>query len=109
MSDDTSKEPNDEFRDMLRSFLEGNSDMDPAKLASAAGLPSDPAAVQQLMQQLQNAMSTSGDGIDWSSPVRVRRASPTLNEPSSTAPSASLRCGSTRSPASLSSRCPLSI
>jgi putative hydrolase len=66
MSDDTSKEPNDEFRDMLRSFLEGNSDMDPAKLASAAGLPSDPAAVQQLMQQLQKAMSTSGDGIDWS-------------------------------------------
>jgi putative hydrolase len=65
MSDDTPKEPEDEFRDMLRSFLEGNSDMDPAKLASAAGLPSDPAAVQQLMQQLQNAMRTSGDGIDW--------------------------------------------
>jgi putative hydrolase len=65
MSDDTSKEPEDDFRDMLRSFLEGNSEMDPAKLASAAGLPSDPAAVQQLMQQLQNAMSTSGDGIDW--------------------------------------------
>ncbi|KQM58126.1 zinc-dependent metalloprotease [Agreia sp. Leaf210] len=65
MSDDTSKEPEDDFRDMLRSFLEGNSEMDPAKLASAAGLPSDPAAVQQLMQQLQNAMSTTGDGIDW--------------------------------------------
>jgi putative hydrolase len=65
MSDDTSKEPEDDFRDMLRSFLEGNSEMDPAKLASAAGLPSDPAAVQQLMQQLQNAMRTSGDGIDW--------------------------------------------
>ncbi|KJC65625.1 zinc-dependent metalloprotease [Agreia bicolorata] len=65
MSDDTSKEPEDDFRDMLRSFLEGNSEMDPAKLASAAGLPSDPAAVQQLMQQLQNAMRTTGDGIDW--------------------------------------------
>ena len=65
MSDDTSKEPEDDFRNMLRSFLEGNSEMDPAKLASAAGLPSDPAAVQQLMQQLQNAMSTTGDGIDW--------------------------------------------
>ncbi|SMQ68219.1 zinc-dependent metalloprotease [Agreia sp. VKM Ac-1783] len=65
MSDDTPKEPEDDFRDMLRSFLEGNSEMDPAKLASAAGLPSDPAAVQQLMQQLQNAMRTTGDGIDW--------------------------------------------
>ncbi|WP_374946500.1 zinc-dependent metalloprotease [Agreia sp.] len=65
MSDDTPKEPEDDFRDMMRSFLEGNSEMDPAKLASAAGLPSDPAAVQQLMQQLQNAMRTSGDGIDW--------------------------------------------
>ncbi|TIH36954.1 hypothetical protein D4765_09185 [Subtercola vilae] len=50
---------------MLRQFLSGNSELDPSKLASAAGLPSDPAAVAQLMQQLQNAMQNSGDGVDW--------------------------------------------
>ena len=50
---------------MLRSFLEGNGDMDPAKLAGAAGLPNDPAMVAQLMAQLQNALQSSGDGINW--------------------------------------------
>ncbi|MDO9397408.1 MAG: zinc-dependent metalloprotease, partial [Herbiconiux sp.] len=63
--DDSRDEPEDEFRDMLRSFLSGNSDIDPSKLASAAGLPSDPAAVSQLMAQLQNAMQASGDGVNW--------------------------------------------
>lgn len=66
MSDDTPKDPGDDFAEMMREFLSGNSDLDPAKLASAAGLPSDPAAVQQLMQQLQAAMQASGDGINWS-------------------------------------------
>jgi putative hydrolase len=68
MSDETPmdpREPDDEFLGMLQEFLKGNSDLDPAKLASAAGLPNDPAAVQQLMQQLQNAMQTSGEGINW--------------------------------------------
>ncbi|PRY69448.1 putative hydrolase [Glaciihabitans tibetensis] len=50
---------------MLREFLEGNSDIDPAKLASAAGLPNDPEAVAQLIAQLQNALSSSGDGVNW--------------------------------------------
>jgi hypothetical protein len=63
--DDSRDEPEDEFRDMLRQFLSGNSDIDPSKLASAAGLPSDPAAVSQLMQQLQNAMQSSADGVNW--------------------------------------------
>ncbi len=55
----------DEFREMLRAFLEGNTDFDPAKLAGAAGLPNDPAMVAQLMAQLQNALQSSGDGINW--------------------------------------------
>ncbi|MCS5496606.1 zinc-dependent metalloprotease [Cnuibacter physcomitrellae] len=63
-------QPEDEFRDMLRAFLSGNSDIDPSRLASAAGLPSDPAAVSNLMQQLQNAMQASGDGIDWTAAER---------------------------------------
>ena len=50
---------------MLREFLAGNSEIDPAKLASAAGLPDDPAMLAQLMSQLQNAMQSSGDGINW--------------------------------------------
>ena len=68
MSDDPREQPEqpeDEFREMLNSFLSGNSDIDPSKLASAAGLPSDPAAVSQLMQQLQNAMASSTDGVNW--------------------------------------------
>jgi putative hydrolase len=65
VSDEPRDEPEDEFRDMLRAFLSGNSDIDPSKLASAAGLPSDPAAVSQLMAQLQNAMQASADGVNW--------------------------------------------
>ncbi|WP_291046283.1 zinc-dependent metalloprotease [Herbiconiux sp.] len=65
MSDQPRDDSEDEFRDMLRAFLSGNSEIDPSKLASAAGLPSDPAAVQQLMAQLQNAMQASADGVNW--------------------------------------------
>jgi len=60
-----SGDPADEFREMLRAFLEGNTDIDPAKLAGAAGLPNDPAMVAQLMAQLQNALQSSGDSINW--------------------------------------------
>jgi len=51
---------------MLREFLSGNSDLDPAQLASAAGLPNDPELVQRLIGQLQAALQNSGDGINWS-------------------------------------------
>jgi putative hydrolase len=55
----------EEFRDMLRDFLAGNTYMDPAKLASAAGLPNDPEMVQRLIGQLQQALHNSADGINW--------------------------------------------
>ncbi len=58
-------EPDDEFRDMLREFLAGNAEIDPGKLASAAGLPNDPALVAQLMNKLQEALQNSSDGINW--------------------------------------------
>ena len=61
-----SGDPADEFREMLREFLEGNGEIDPSKLAGAAGLPNDPAMVVQLMAQLQSAINSSGDGINWS-------------------------------------------
>ena len=58
-------EPDDELRDMLREFLSGNGDIDPAKLAGAAGLPNDPEMVAQLISQLQNALQSSGEGVNW--------------------------------------------
>ncbi|HEV7742379.1 MAG TPA: zinc-dependent metalloprotease [Pseudolysinimonas sp.] len=63
--DDSSDPSEDDFRDMLRDFLAGNTDMDPAKLASAAGLPNDPELVQRLIGQLQQALQNSTDGINW--------------------------------------------
>ncbi len=73
MPDDSRDEPRDEFDDsdnelanMLRDFLAGNGEIDPAKLASAAGLPNDPELIGRLMEQLQNALQSSGDGVNWS-------------------------------------------
>lgn len=64
--DDADREnPEDEFRDMLRDFLAGNTDIDPAKLAGAAGLPNDPEMIAPLIGQLQSALANSGDGINW--------------------------------------------
>ncbi len=60
------QDPGDELRDMLREFLSGGGDFDPAQLAGAAGLPADPELVRQLMGRLQQALQRSGDGIDWS-------------------------------------------
>ncbi|HEV7950121.1 MAG TPA: zinc-dependent metalloprotease, partial [Glaciihabitans sp.] len=65
MADDSRQEPGDEFRDMLREFLAGNTNIDPAQLAGAAGLPNDPEVIAQLIQQLQSAVQSSGDGVNW--------------------------------------------
>jgi putative hydrolase len=63
--EDSDKSPEDEFRDMLRELLSGNGSFDPSQLAGAAGLPSDPASLAALMSQLQGALRSSGDGINW--------------------------------------------
>ncbi len=65
MDDEPRDEPDDDLRDMLQQFLSGNGDIDPAKLASAAGLPNDPEMVAQLISQLQNALQSSGEGVNW--------------------------------------------
>ncbi|MDQ1584049.1 MAG: hypothetical protein QOF36_2103, partial [Microbacteriaceae bacterium] len=65
MADDPNKDQDDEFRDMLRDFLSGNSSIDPSQLAGAAGLPNDPASIAQLIGQLQDALRNGGDGINW--------------------------------------------
>jgi putative hydrolase len=64
--DGSENDPGEEFRDMLRDFLAGNSELDPSQLASVAGLPADPDLVKQLIGQLQQALQNSGDGINWS-------------------------------------------
>ncbi|MEY2847478.1 MAG: hypothetical protein RI885_143 [Actinomycetota bacterium] len=65
MAEDSQENQEDEFRELLRQLLSGDSDIDPTKLASAAGLPNDPAMVAQLMSQLRLAMQQSGDGVNW--------------------------------------------
>jgi putative hydrolase len=65
MADDSRDDSEDELRDMLREFLSGNGAIDPSKLASAAGLPDDPELVAQLISQLQGALQSSGDGVNW--------------------------------------------
>jgi putative hydrolase len=64
--DESDKNPEDEFRDMLRQFLAGNAGIDPSQLAGAAGLPGDPASVNAMISQLRNALQGAGDGkINW--------------------------------------------
>jgi putative hydrolase len=65
MPEDSAQDPEDEFRDMLSQFLSGNSEIDPARLANAAGLPNDPEMIKNLIGQLQSALQSSGDGINW--------------------------------------------
>jgi putative hydrolase len=65
MAEDSNEEPEDELRDMLRDFLNGNGAIDPSKLANAAGLPDDPQLVAQLISQLQEALQSGGDGVNW--------------------------------------------
>lgn len=59
---------------MLRELLSGNSDIDPRRLAGAAGLPDDPQLIAQMISQLQNALQRSGDGIDWDVALEQARA-----------------------------------
>lgn len=60
----------EDFEAFLRDFMSGQSGLDPAQLAAAAGLPNDPAALNQLIEQLRGALgamnSTAADtGINW--------------------------------------------
>lgn len=59
MTDDES----DDFREMLRRFLENGEEFDVAQFAKAAGLPADPAAIAAMLAQLQAALQQGGDGI----------------------------------------------
>ena len=60
----------DDFEAFLRRFTSGNEPFDAEKLASAAGMPLDPAAMQEMLSQLKRAMSSlqaegNGVGVNW--------------------------------------------
>ncbi|MET0975000.1 MAG: zinc-dependent metalloprotease [Leifsonia sp.] len=80
-NDDSGSE--DELRDMLAQFLAGGSGFDPSQLAGAAGLPNDPASIAALMSQLQGALRSTGQGIDWSIALKAGedRAAATQTNP----------------------------
>lgn len=65
MPDDSQRDPEDELQQILRELLSGNSKIDPRRLAGVAGLPDDPQLISQMISQLQNALSRSGDGPNW--------------------------------------------
>lgn len=72
--DSEDRRPEDELREMLQRFLSGDGPIDPARLAGAAGMPSDPAQLQALMAQLQAALARTEDGIDWEASRRQAAA-----------------------------------
>ena len=73
--DQNGKNPSDgvnpeDFEAFLRDFISGQSGLDPAQLAAAAGLPNDPAAMNQLIEQLRSALgglnaNSDDTGINW--------------------------------------------
>lgn len=65
MAPDGEPRDEDEFRELMREFLAGNSDIDPTDLARAAGLGSDPALIQQLIGQFQSALQNTDGEINW--------------------------------------------
>ncbi|MFM2411835.1 MAG: hypothetical protein RLZZ587_168, partial [Actinomycetota bacterium] len=59
MTDDESED----FREMLRRFLENGEEFDVSQFAKAAGLPGDPAAISAMLAQFQAALQQGGEGI----------------------------------------------
>ena len=57
----------EDFEALLRRFLAGES-LDPEQIAKAAGLPVDPAALQQLLSKLTSAIAPGNntEGLNWS-------------------------------------------
>ncbi|MCU1570830.1 MAG: putative hydrolase [Naasia sp.] len=73
-ADERDPDPENELREILRELLSGGAGVDPAKLAGAAGLPSDPESMARLLAQLQGAIANSDKGIDWKLSVDQAKA-----------------------------------
>jgi len=66
MTDDD-RPGDDDLAEMLRRLLGGQGGIDPEELQRLSGGAIDPAMMQNVARYLQDAMSGSDDGIDWSS------------------------------------------
>ncbi len=64
---DEDRSPEEEFQELLRQLLGGGSgEIDAEQLSRLSGMNIDPAMMQTLMQQLQGAFASGGDGgISW--------------------------------------------
>jgi putative hydrolase len=71
---DDDRSPEDDFQELMRQLFgasggqfdpEQFARMDPEQLARLTGMPIDPATLSQVMQNLQSAFRSSGDGIAW--------------------------------------------
>jgi putative hydrolase len=56
-----------EFQEFMRKYLENPDSFEVAELAKAAGIPSNPAQLKQLLEMLTSAMGNKNlpDGVDW--------------------------------------------
>lgn len=80
--------PQDPLSEMLaKMFGGGAGGFDPQEIAKAAGLPSDPAAMAMMMQQVQAMFSTPSEGpVNWTmAHDQARRVAASDNDPSVTA------------------------
>jgi len=58
-------DPEEQLQEMIRRLMSGEGGVDPAALAGAAGLPSDPASMANLMAQMQSVFAGSTEGVNW--------------------------------------------
>ncbi|MCC3273979.1 zinc-dependent metalloprotease [Arthrobacter zhangbolii] len=83
---DRGDNPQDPLSEMLARLFGGGGagGMDPAELAKAAGLPSDPNAMAMIFQQVQAMFSASSDGpVNWQlAKDNARRVAATGSDPS---------------------------
>lgn len=67
MADDDDRSPEDEFQELMRRLMSGDtSGIDPEQLSRLSGMQIDPAMLQQVMNQLQGAFAGTQEGVDWS-------------------------------------------
>ena len=81
------EEPQDPLAELFAKLMggEGLEGVDPAEIAKAAGLPEDPALLQQMFQQVQSMMmSSAGDGpVNWQlAHDHARRTAASTSDPS---------------------------
>lgn len=84
------EEPKDPLAELFAKLMggEGLEGVDPTEIAKAAGLPSDPALLQQMFQQVQSMMmSSAGEGpVNWQlAHEHARRTAASTSDPSVTA------------------------